>query len=298
MSKKDVFYYSDGLQMAAALFIPEDFHEGEKRAGVIILPGFTANKEMRLPDFAMAFNEAGYVVMTVDYRGFGASEGARGEVRPLERVEDVKNAVTYLALQPQVDRDKIGMIGVCFGGGVACYVAAFDKRVKCLAVPGVIANGAAWIRSTRRLHEWAELLNRIEEDRNRRVFTGVSEHVPVLEVVIPDPEVKEKFGMFQKEFKYAGYSPSLYCWESIIDFRPVDFAEKISPIPFLVFAAARDTWADSVANAMMMYNKAGEPKKLVVLPECTHFGTTEPGPNRDLVIKEMLGWFQNYLPPG
>ena len=117
-------------------------------------------------------------------------------------------------------------------------------------------------------------------------------------MVIPDPEVKEKFGMFQKEFKYAGYSPSLSCWESIIDFRPVDFAEKISPTPFLVFAAARDTWADSVANAMMMYNKAGEPKKLVVLPECTHFGTTEPGPNRDLVIKEMLGWFQHYLPPG
>jgi uncharacterized protein len=296
MTHKDVFYYSDGLKMAAALFAPDDYREGEKRAGIILLPGFTANKEMRLPEFAQAFNQAGYFVMTVDYRGFGASEGARGEVRPLERVEDIKNAVTYLSLQPMIDPEKVGMIGICFGGGVASYLTAQDKRIKCLAVPGVIANGGTWIRSTRRLHEWVDLLDRIEADRVKRVATGQSEPMAVLEVVIPDPEVKEKFGMFQKDFKYAGYAPSLACWETVINFRPEDVADKISPTPYLIFAAARDTWADSIANAMKMYDKAKEPKKLVILPECTHFGMTEPGPNRDQVIKTMVEWFQQYLP--
>jgi uncharacterized protein len=296
MAHKDVIFYSCGLKMAAALFTPDDYKEGEKRAGIILLPGFTANKEMRLPEFAQSFNQAGYVVMTVDYRGFGASEGARGEVRPLERVEDIGNAVTYLALQPMVDPEKIGMIGICFGGGVASYLTAFDKRIKCLAVPGVIANGGTWIRSTRRLYEWAELMERIETDRKGRVVTGESDHVPVLEVVIPDPEVKEKFGMFQKDFKYAGYSPSLACWEAVINFRPEDFADRISPTPYLIFAAAHDTWADSIANALKMYEKAKEPKKLVILPGCTHFGMTEPGPNRDQVIKTMVEWFVHYLP--
>ena len=263
MAHKDVSYFSDGLKIAAALFVPDDYKDGEKRAGIVLLGGFTANKEMTLPDFAQPLNEAGYVVLTIDWRGFGASEGARGEVKPLERVEDVKSAVTYLALQPQVDKDKIGMVGICFGGGVASYTAAFDKRIKCLAVPGVIANGGTWIRSTRRLHEWADLLKRIEEDRNKRVITGESEHVPVLEVAIPDPEVKEKFSMFQKQYKYAGYSPSLLCWETVINFRPEDVADKISPTPYLVFAAGKDTWADSVVNAMAMYQKAREPRKLV-----------------------------------
>ena len=103
------------------------------------------------PREAKYFNDAGYVVLTLDYRGFGASEGPRGELIPLERVEDIRNGVVFLGLQSEVDKEKIGVVGHCFGGGVATYAAAIDQRIKVLVVVGVIGNGRRWLRSIRRI---------------------------------------------------------------------------------------------------------------------------------------------------
>jgi alpha-beta hydrolase superfamily lysophospholipase len=289
-------FYSDALKISTSIFVPDKYIDGEKRAGIIILQGFTANKEMLLPDFAEKFNKAGYVVLTYDYRGFGASEGAKGEVKPLERVEDTRNAITFLSLQPEVNKDKIGIVGICFGGGVGTYTAAIDKRVKCLAVPGVIGSGKKWLRSVRRLWEWMDFLKVLEEDRNNRVLYGESKHMPVFEIAPPDPEVQRKYGMFQSEYKYGGYEPSLACVEAIINFEPENIADQVSPTPFLIFGAGQDMWANSVEAAESVYAKAKEPKKLVILPECTHFGMVEKGLNRDIVMREMLEWFGSHMP--
>lgn len=297
MAENHVYFFSDGLKLSATLYIPDDYKKGEKRAGIVILQGFTANKEMFRPREAKYFSKAGYVVLTFDYRGFGASEGARGELIPLERVEDARNAVTYLGLQPEVDKDKIGMVGHCFGGGVATYATAIDERIKCLAVPGVIGNGRRWLRSTRRLYEWEDFLKQLEEDRNRRVLTGESKHVPTFDIAPPDPEVRERHAEFKKKFNYVAVEPSLRSAEAIINFAPDELAHKISPRPILIFAATKDLWADSVENARIMYQMAKEPKKLVILEGCTHFGMAQDEPYISQVEKGVIEWFHQYLPP-
>lgn len=296
MAKKNVYFFSDGLKLSATLYIPDYYKEGEKRAGVIILQGFTANKEMFRPREAKYFNDAGYVVLTMDYRGFGASEGPRGELIPLERVEDVRNAVTFLKLQQEVDKEKIGVVGHCFGGGVATYAAAIDERIKCLVAVGVIGNGGRWLQSTRRHYEWVDFLKQLEEDRNRRVLTGESKHVPTFDIAPPDPEVRERHTEFKKKFDYVTVEPSLRSAETIINFVPEELAERVSPRPFLIFGATDDLWANSVESAQIMNQKAKEPKKLVILKGCKHFGMEEEGPHRDQVEKEVLEWFARYLP--
>lgn len=297
MVERDTHFFSDGLKLSARLFIPEDYKEGQRRAGIVTLQGFTANKEMFRPNEAKALSKAGYVVLIFDYRGFGASEGPRGELIPLERVEDARNAVTFLSLQPEVDKDKIGMIGYCFGGGVGTYAAAIDERIKCLAVPGVIGNGRRWLRSARRLYEWVDFLKQLEEDRNKRVLTGESRHVPTFDIAPPDPEVRERHGEFKKKFNYVSVEPSLRSAEAILNFAPEELAGRISPRAFLIFGATADLWADSVQNAQTMYEKAKEPKKLVILEGCPHFGMAEEGPYKDQVMKEIFEWFGRYVPP-
>jgi len=296
MVEKNMHFYSDGLKLSATLFVPDDYKEGQKRAGIVDCAGFTAQKEMFRPDEARYLNRAGYVVLIFDYRGFGASEGPPGELIPLERVEDAKNAVTFLGLQPEVDKNKIGIIGNCFGGGVALYATATDERIKCLAVPGVIGNGRRWLRSIRRLYEWADFMKQIEEDRDNRVLTGESKHVTTFEIAPPDPEVEAEHHEFTKKYRYVSAMPSLRSAEAIINFVPEELAHKVSPRPFLIFAANMDLWADSMENARIVYEKAKDPKKLVILEGCTHFGMQQDEPHRSIVEKEIIEWFHKYLP--
>ena len=67
--------------------------------------GYTGVKDLYLPDNARVLNAAGYIVLTFDYKGWGASEGPRSRLAPYGRVADVQAALTFLSLQPQVDPD-------------------------------------------------------------------------------------------------------------------------------------------------------------------------------------------------
>ena len=65
--------------------------------------GYTGVKSLYLPDNARVLAEAGYVVLTFDYKGWGASEGPRTRLAPFSRVADVQAALTYLGTRPGVD---------------------------------------------------------------------------------------------------------------------------------------------------------------------------------------------------
>ena len=72
-------------------------------------------KDLYLPDNARVLNEAGYMVMTFDYKGWGESEGARTRLAPYSRVTDVQAAMTFLSIQPEVDEDRLGIYGTSYG---------------------------------------------------------------------------------------------------------------------------------------------------------------------------------------
>jgi Predicted hydrolase of the alpha/beta superfamily len=103
-----VGFYSNGHRLSGILRIPEEFKDGEKKPGIVVCHGFAAFKEMvPLPQVATAFTEAGYVTLTFDYRGFGTSEGPRWRLIPMEEVEDIRNAITFLQSRPEVDKEKL-----------------------------------------------------------------------------------------------------------------------------------------------------------------------------------------------
>src|SRR5919202_5770252 len=112
-----VSFYSDGIRLDGMLYTPEDMPVGERRAGVVLLAGFTYLKSLLLPDIAKALNAAGYPALVFDYRGFGASDGPRWRVLPWEQVADARAALTFLADQPQVDPERLVGVGISLGGG-------------------------------------------------------------------------------------------------------------------------------------------------------------------------------------
>src|SRR5580704_1973130 len=172
IQKRSVNFYSEGCRIAADLFLPADFEAGQKRPGIVLCHGFTGVRQLTLPDYAQVFARAGYVSLIFDYRGFGDSEGTKWRLLPLEQVDDIRNALTWLEAQPEVDSKRIGLWGTSFGGAHAPYVAAIDERVKAAVGQVGFEDGASFILGVRGEAERAELFGQLEGDRRMRVLEG------------------------------------------------------------------------------------------------------------------------------
>jgi uncharacterized protein len=66
---KPVSFYSEGVKLAGDLFLPADVKPGDRRAGIVLCHGYTGVRSIYLPDNARVLAEAGYVVMSFDYKG-------------------------------------------------------------------------------------------------------------------------------------------------------------------------------------------------------------------------------------
>lgn len=139
--RRDVTFKSQGLDCAAWYYVPAGLKPGEKRPAIVMAHGFSAVKEMYLDNYASKFAAAGFVVLVFDYRYFG---GSAGEPRSMllwpEQIMDYRNAITWAALQPQVDPQRIGVWGTSYSGGHAMYLAAYDKRIKAVVAQVPVTN--------------------------------------------------------------------------------------------------------------------------------------------------------------
>ena len=115
--KERINYYSDGLKLSGILSKPDNAKKGSNLPGVVLVPGFMSTADAFFPGFADAFTAAGFVSLTMDFRGFGESEGVRGEVIPYLQIYDASNAISCLQSRPEVNPDKIALLGVSLGGG-------------------------------------------------------------------------------------------------------------------------------------------------------------------------------------
>ena len=142
---------SAGLRLHGALGAPADLQSGEQRAAFLVLHGFGTNsdfEDVRQP--TRVLNEFGYVTLRFDMRGCGKSEGEFGRIICLEQVEDLGNALDFLARHPAVDPDRIGVIGSSFGGAVAVYAAAPNPRIAAVVSNGGWGHGERKFRGQHR----------------------------------------------------------------------------------------------------------------------------------------------------
>src|SRR6202045_4549173 len=167
---KPVSFYSEGVKLAGDLFLPADVKPSDRRAGIVLCHGYTGVRSIYLPDNARVLAEAGYVVMSFDYKGWGDSEGLKSRLAAYSRVADVQAALTFLGAQPEVDAARLGIYGSSYGGATVVFVAAVDPRVKCVVSVVGVGNGARWMRSVRRPDEYHDLLTRAAADRDTRGF--------------------------------------------------------------------------------------------------------------------------------
>ncbi len=292
--KRAVEFYSEGLKLRGDVFAPEGLAPGERRAAVLLCHGYTGVKDLYLPDNAAALNEAGYVAMTFDYKGWGDSEGARSRLVPYSRVIDVQAAITFLGLQPEADPERIGLYGTSYGGATVSWVGAVDQRAKCIVSVVGIGNGARWMSRVRRVDEWFDLLERSKADRERRATTGASESVERAEILLPDRQSAQLAEAARRNNPAAVGTIPLEYVDDTLGFNPEWIVDQVSPRPILFITSDNDRLVPP-EESEQLYAHAKEPKKLVVLKGYGHYEVYQE-PAFGEVMAATLDWFNQYLP--
>ncbi len=132
---KSIRYQNNGIEIAANLHFPEGFSEDGKYAAIVCAHPISSCKEQTSGAiYGKALARAGFINLAFDASTQGASGGEpRFLENPATRVEDFRCAVDYLVTLPYVDKGKIGVLGVCGGGGYAVSAAATDHRFKAVS---------------------------------------------------------------------------------------------------------------------------------------------------------------------
>jgi len=294
MRKEKVSFYSEGNKLNGDIYLPDD-DKGKPWPGIVQGPGFLGLRDAK--HYALMFEKlcaAGYACLCFDYRGWGDSEGKdRGWVMPKWQVEDIRNAISYLETRAEVDPNRIATYGSGgTGGGNAVYVAAIDERIKCAVCYLGISNGRDWLHSMRREYEWVDYLKRIAEDRKKRATTGAGERVSAREeIMVATPERKTTTIKKEVADKIPDEMP-LQCAEAIIEYSPEEVVHKIAPRGVLFIAVENDAVTPE-SQSMTLYEKAGEPKKLVIFRQTTHYGIYNDYFNE--VAANVVDWYNKHL---
>lgn len=304
-------FFSDGVKLRGDLFLPSDYREGEKRPTVIVASGRLGLKSWIPPRWLPAFLKAGFVCAAFDYRNLGESDGERGRLFPEEEIRDVSHAFTYLEQQPEVDAERLALLGWGLGGGIAVSVAARDSRIKAVACVAGFGDGERTVRAGVGYDAWLKRKVQLKEDRIKRVLEGTSDYISYVDVTHPgkNPEVGQ-YQDFQRALDNAVGSTSnkpeglghglpdrftLESAEALYAFSPEQEVHLISPRPVLIMHAEGDDYYP-IDEALSLYEKAQMPKELMIIKDANHIDWIETShPLHAPNVQKVVAWFNAHV---
>jgi len=261
--------------------------------------GFSAVKEMYLDAFAEVFAGAGLNALVFDNRGFGASDGEpRQEIDPWQQVRDYRHAITYAGTLDEVDATRIGVWGSSYSGGHVLVLGAIDRRIKAVTAQVPLVSGSANIAELVRADFRAGFRDMFDADRAARFAGDAPAMVPVVDEdplapsALPTPD---SWTWFTETGKTRAPSwrneVTLRTVEMRGEYEPGTYIGRISPTPLLM-VVAREDHLTPAHLAIDAYERAREPKKLVILPG-GHFDAYVDGfdgasvAERDFLVEQL-----------
>lgn len=137
---KTINFKSEGLNLVGNLYYPPNYEGGKKYPAIVSSGSWTTVKEQMAGLYAERFAKEGFITLAFDFRNYGESEGLpRAWENPEMKIQDIKNAVSFLATLPEVDKDNIGAFGVCAGSMYTLIAASEDDSIK------AVATTASWL---------------------------------------------------------------------------------------------------------------------------------------------------------
>ena len=294
VERKQVTIWSDGTRMAGDVYRPKNLNPDDKLPAIVFVHGTGGVKKMAWSiQLATTFVQHGYIFLNFDYRGWGESDSkllmlekmpepdangmltvkaraVRWQMDFGDQTTDIRNAIAFMAGEPNVDRERIGIFGTSYGGGLTTWTAAYDPRVKCAAVqvPGMGGQRAL------------PFYNRAYEMMTHQA-RGETEPVP--------------YASGAPGGKMASYSHMRYNIAKDVAHNVLQAAQDVK-IPMLIIDAGKEELMDIKQNGgrvAEILKSNGTPMKYHIIEDMGHYGVY--GDKQQAAMDMELEWFNQYL---
>ena len=269
-----------GITLSGDLYLPKNAGN-EKLSALAISGPFGAVKEQSSGLYANQMAERGFAVVAFDPSYTGESGGEpRNVASPEINTEDFSAAIDFLGLQKNIDRNKIGIIGICGFGGFALNATAIDKRVKAVATTSlydmtrVMSKGYKDATTLQQRTKTLEDLGqqRWKDAEARKPADGPRNLPETLKGDEPQ-FVKEYFDYYRTPRGFHANSVnSNGAWLvtnpiSFMNMPILNYVKEISPRPMLLIAGEN---AHSKYFSEDIFKVANDTKELMIIPNAVH----------------------------
>ncbi|KAF9932114.1 hypothetical protein FBU30_008928 [Linnemannia zychae] len=265
-----------GLKLKGNLFVPDSYKQGDRLPAIAVAHPAGGVKEQVAGLYAKHLADAGFITLAFDRATQGESEGIpRHLENPYQGSEDNKAAITFLSCIDKADPDRVGLLGICAGGGYSIFTASQDLRIKALATVSMADIGYLFRGAPQDLFHTSQVEAGKALDKYYK--TGQVDYLPIVPEQGDIPENATPLMREGSEYyrtprgahprsinKMAAWS---YDWFAVFDaFIAID---RISPRPLLLIAGSE---ADTLYHSEIALGKAKEPKELYKVLGATHIG--------------------------
>lgn len=271
------------MQVAGNLYLPKNLDKDIKSPAIIVSHPMGAVKEQSANLYAAKMAERGFVTLSIDLPFWGKSEGEpRNAVSPDMYAEAFSAAVDFLGFSPFIDRERIGVIGICGSGSFAISAAKIDPRLKAIATISMYDMGTAnrsGLGHSLSLEQRGQIIAEAAEQRYVEFSGGESLYTSgTVHELTPDSHpIEREFYEFYRTPR-GEFIPESSSWEAathptltsnvkFMNFYPFNDIETIAPRPMLFIAGEN---AHSIEFSENAYKLAAEPKELYLVRGAGH----------------------------
>jgi len=299
-----VKYKLNGLDIAANVYLPAGYDASKTYPAVVVAHPNGGVKEQVAGLYAQRLAELGYISITADAAYQGASGGLPRNVdKPANRIEDIHGMADFISQYAGVDGQRLGLLGICGGGGYSLKAAQTDKRFKALATLSMFDSGRARRNGymDSQLSTIQQRLQAASAARAKDVVSGQATYMG--NVQLTDEQIaKLPFDLYRQGFEYYGKthfhpnSTARYTASSLLDLMRFDAASNMDLIeqPLLMMAGSKADSLYMTRDAFAGASKATS-KELFVAEGPTHIETYWKQPYVNQFVGKLSAFFGKNL---
>lgn len=258
-----VTYKLHGLDIAANVYTPANYDPQKKYPAIVVAHPNGGVKEQTAGLYAQRLAEQGFITIAMDASYQGASGGEPRSVdKPQFRIEDIHGAADFITQYPGVDTARLGLFGICGGGGYSLAAAKSDKRFKSVATLSMFNSGRVRRNGFEdsQLDTIQERLRQASAARAQEVaggtilYSGDADMTDAQIAALPFEMYREGYEYYWRTHAHEG-STFKYTTSSLLDLMRWDATDEIALIdqPLLMIAGGK---ADSLYMTEDAFSKA------------------------------------------